>query len=149
MEDLDFGESMSMPKLNFDVKKIGVALVGLIVLFALVYLAMGVLNQPPVSLQFKDTEISPGQATVLTVVVVNTGEEDAAGVTIQIVPESVVLTVTDPVRTEPIIGSKAKREFEFAVTVGPDATPGTYKVTAKVDNLIDGEQEARAYLEVG
>ncbi|MFC2175319.1 hypothetical protein ACFLQ2_05680, partial [archaeon] len=138
MEDLDFGESM--PKLNFDLKKIGTIVVAVVVVAALVYLGMGAVNQSAVSMQFEDAKVSVGESTQLKVVVVNTGAEDAKAVNVLVETASTVLTVTEPSRTEAIIGSKATRQLVFTVSVAAAATPGTYKVTAKV-NKIDGEEQ--------
>jgi len=146
MEDLDFGESL--PKFNFNIKKIGTVVVALVVVLALIYLALGAVTQAPVSMQFEEPRIKAGESTVLKVVIVNTGEEDAVGVNVLLTASSAVLNVTNPSRTETIIGSRAKRAFEFTVSVNAGATPGTYKLTSIVQNIGDEEQRATAYLEV-
>ena len=129
-------------------KPIAIVVIGLAVVALLGYAALSVITAPAVSISFEDQSVKAGGSTVLHVAVVNTGESDAKNVVVRVVPESAVVNVTNPQRTELVIGSKAKREFNFQITVSPAATPGTYKITATASNISSGEQAAVAYLEV-
>lgn len=129
-------------------KPIAIVVVGLALVALLGYLALGVVNPDPITMVFEEDVVSAGDSTTLMVAVTNTGEIDAKNVTIQIEPESGVITVTDSQRVEATIGSKARRQFDFTVNVDETATPGTYKIIAKATNLGTEEQIASVYLEV-
>lgn len=150
MESMDFGEEssggMKLPDIKW--KPIGIIVLGLVAIGLLGYLALNIVNAVPISMSFEDSKINGGESTTLEVVTVNTGEVDAKDVKIEIIPESDIVTVADPIRTELVMGSKARRNFEFTVSVLESATPGTYKLTAKVSNLGEEDQFASTYLEV-
>ena len=129
-------------------KPIAIVIVGIMVVAALAYLALGVVNLDPVTMSFEEKTVAAGKSTTLKVSVTNTGEIDAKNVNITIEPESDVITVADSERVEATIGSKSRRLFEFTVTVAESATPGTYKIMAKATNLGEKVEMASTYLEV-
>ncbi len=129
-------------------KPVAIVIAGLAIVALLGYAALSIATAPAISMSFEDKAVKAGGSTVLDVVVVNTGEADAENVVVQASPESPVVNVTSPQRTELVIGSKAKREFKFPIAVSAAATPGTYKITATASNISNEEQMAVAYLKV-
>lgn len=129
-------------------KTVGIAVVAIIVILVLGWLALTTVAQSPISLSFDKAKVKAGESAALKVTVVNTGEADAKDVVITVVPESGAITVADASRTEATIGSKARREFEFSVSVSGNATSGSYKITSTASGLGEKAQVASAYLEV-
>ncbi len=149
MESMDFGEDVTekLPKINW--KPIAVIMVGVIVIGLLSYLALTVVNAAPVAMSFEENEVKPGENTSMKVVVVNTEDFDVEDVTLTILTEkSEVINVVNPSRTEVAMGSKTRREFDFDVNVNNLATPGTYKLTARVEGIGTEEKMGVAYLTV-
>ena len=146
MEDLDFGESIQ--KIDIKLKHLGAGVVAVVVVVALLFLAFSAINQPPISMQFTNPSVAPGGGTVLEVVVVNIADSDASPVSVSLAPESSALMVTNPTRIEPTIGAKARRAFQFPVSVSPTVTRGTYRLTATVTGISEEPLVASTYLEV-
>lgn len=147
MEDLR-GVSDEIGGVARNWKPIAIVIAGLAVVGLLGYLALSIVTAPAISMSFEDKTVKAGGNTLLDVVVVNTGETDAMNVVVSVTPESAVVGVTNPMRSELVIGSKAKREFKFPITVSSAATPGTYRIMAKASNISNREEVAVGYLEV-
>lgn len=148
MESIDFSEEFSKKIPKVHLKQVAIIVVGLLVIGILGYLALSVVNAAPISITFDENGIKPGENTTMKVVIVNTEDIDVEDVSLTVEAESTVVTIINPKRTEVTMGSKTRREFEFVVGVIDEATPGTYKLSARVTGIGTGEKTSVAYLEV-
>lgn len=128
-------------------KEVGMLIVVVIALLVLWWLGSGLVTPKDFELGFSKDSVAPGGASVLTVWVTNTLDEDVQNATVTVMPESNVITIDNPVRVEAVMGAGVRRRFDFDLGVSENATIGSYNIEILVV-MNEKEVKGNAFLNV-
>ena len=121
----------------------------IVVILSIVMLLMpkSIANNQTVQVEFQEKVISPGETTMLNVIVKNNLGEDLEGIEIEVkaIDES-SLIIGNSIQIEEIIGKDETRKFTFPISVYDNVREGTYSV--EVSTNIKDNTNLRISIEV-
>ena len=124
-----------------------VSIIVIILTIIVLLMPKSIANNQTVQVTFLEKTISPGETTILNIIVKNNFGEDLKDVEIEVnAVDETSLFVANSIQTEEVIGKGETRKFTFPISVYEDVREGTYSI--EVNTNIKDNTNTRATIEV-